>query len=364
MISEIISFLKSNPGYLKKSPQVLKERLEKEDLTPTQKECKSALSIMRQSNNGKNLKLKSVCQGPNGEIKYSYRVDENEKEVNKDILGIFKRNAKDFAPKYPDIKLPEANEDLMLEVSLFDHHFGKRCWEDETGGKYDLNVAVKLYREAIANSINLIKDNNVGKVLLVVGNDLFNSDNLDYTTTKGTPQQDDGTWQQSFEAASNILVESIDRLSEHAHVHVLVVPGNHDFQRTYYLGCYLEAWYHNNKNVYVDNKPNPRKYFKFGKCLLGFTHGDKEKIDDLPLLMATEQPKMWATAKYREWHLGHFHKTRTDEKMGVVTRILPSLAGTDSWHHSKGYVGNIKASHSYLWDKKTGLKAIHQYNVS
>lgn len=364
MITEVIDFLKTNKGYLKKSPKILLERLEKDDIKSTEKECKHAQTIMRQSNDGKDLKLRSIWEGPNGEIKFSYRVNETEKEVNKDILSIFKQQAKDFSPNYPEVVLPESNDELMLEISLFDHHFGKRSWEEETGNKYDLNIAVKLYREAIQNSIDIIKSNKVGKVLLIVGNDLFNSDNIDYTTTKGTPQQDSDSWQKSFQAASEILVESIDRLSEHCHVHILVVPGNHDFQRTYYLGCYLDAWYNKNKNVYVDNRPSSRKYFKFGKCLLGFTHGDKERIDDLPLLMATEQPKMWATAKYREWHLGHFHKTRTDEKMGVITRILPSLAGPDSWHHIKGFVGNIQSTHSYLWNKKTGLKAIHLYNVN
>ena len=193
---------------------------------------------------------------------------------------------------------------------------------------------------------------------------MFNTDNLSYTTTSGTSLQDIHHWQHIFNTVCNILIESIDRLTEYAHVHILMVPGNHDREKIFYMGAYLSAWYKNNKNVYVDNTASTRKYFKFGKVLLGFTHGSEEKLSDLPLIMATEEPTKWASTKYREWHLGHKHKNYADENFGVIVRILPSLCSTDSWHNRKGYIGNIKSSNAYLWSKKKGLVSIHQYNVS
>ena len=38
--------------------------------------------------------------------------------------------------------------------------------------------------------------------------------------------------------------------------------------------------------------------------MLMFTHGDKEKPADMPLIMATEQPEMFARAKHHEVHCG------------------------------------------------------------
>jgi hypothetical protein len=73
-----------------------------------------------------------------------------------------------------------------------------------------------------------------------------------------------------------------------------MVPGNHDYERNFYLGDSLEGWFYNNPNVTVDNSANPRKYYKYGQVLIGYTHGNEEKVTDLPLIMAHERSTDWA----------------------------------------------------------------------
>ena len=52
--------------------------------------------------------------------------------------------------------------------------------------------------------------------------------------------------------------------------------------------------------------------------------GDKEKPQELPLLIATEQPEMWSRCKVREVHCGHKHKEMLNEYMGCLLYTSPS----------------------------------------
>jgi len=154
-------------------------------------------------------------------------------------------------------------------------------------------------------------------------------------------------------------------------VDVLVIPGNHDFERSFYLGAYLEAWFNNDSQVWINNHASPRKYYKFGKVLLGLTHGGEEKEVSLPMLMATdvEAKPYWSETIYHEWHLGHIHRKRNvnyaildrkrtvSEDLGVTVRYLSSLTGTEEWHHKKGFVGAIKAGEGFIWNDEAGLLA-------
>lgn len=162
----------------------------------------------------------------------------------------------------------------------------------------------------------------------------------------------------------------VDKLRLIAPVDVVIIPGNHDTERMFYIGDSIQSWYHNCEEVQVMNESNPRKYYRYGNTLLGFTHGNSEKHQDLPLIMAREMSKDWAEVQFTEWHTGHNHKSKSmtwvdiDESFGTVVRILPSLSGTDSWHHKKGYVGNTRAAQGYIWGFKTGYKGHFQVNIN
>ena len=153
-------------------------------------------------------------------------------------------------------------------------------------------------------------------------------------------------------------------------IDVVVIPGNHDFERSYYMGSYLEAWFKDDPTIDIDNHASPRKYYNYGNLLLGLTHGSEEKEASLPMLMATDiQSKpLWSKTKFHEWHLGHIHRKRTvqydinksrllNEDLGVTIRYLSSLTGTEEWHHKKGFVGSIKAADAFVWDYDYGLVA-------
>ncbi|MBK8609093.1 MAG: hypothetical protein IPL84_03900 [Chitinophagaceae bacterium] len=165
----------------------------------------------------------------------------------------------------------------MFVIDLPDLHFDKLAWGKETGKDWDMKISSSLYMKAIDDLVSKASVYSVEKILYPVGNDMFNSDTIDNTTTKGTKQIVDGRWKKSFVLARKLIVSAALKLSKIAPVDIMIVPGNHDEQKTFYLGDALECRFYNDANVNVDNTPTMRKYFKYGKTLIAYTHGKDEK---------------------------------------------------------------------------------------
>jgi len=251
----------------------------------------------------------------------------------------------------------------IYEISVPDLHLSKLCWGKETGYEdYDIKIASNLFKEAMHYLVSKVDVDTLDKIVLPIGNDFFNSEGLSGMTTKGTRQDDDSRWPKSFQVGCNLIAEVVDELSETVNVDIVIVPGNHDFERCFYLGEFLSAWYRNNDAVNIDNSPTSRKYVSFGKNLILFTHGNEEKAANLPLLMATENPN-FSECKFRTAHLGHFHGTEMKEYNGVTVRILPSLCAPDAWHANKGYVGNVRSATAFLYEENNGEVANFYYNI-
>ena len=149
-----------------------------------------------------------------------------------------------------------------------------------------------------------------------------------------------------------MLTEAIRRLRGVCPVRIITVPGNHDAITAWHMGDSLECIYGGQKGITFDNDPTPRKYYQWGKIMLGFTHGNKGKHADYPLLFATERPQMFGSTSWREIHVGHLHQVQLREKNGVRVRILPALCAEDIWHSENGYVGNIRSAEAYVWSKE------------
>lgn len=248
----------------------------------------------------------------------------------------------------------------LLEISIFDLHLGKLCWAPEVGTHYDSKIAQSTFTDALEQLVSRAKGFPISKIVFPVGNDFFNVDNAAQTTTAGTPQHEDGRFQRSFVAGRKLMVDAILRLREIAPVDVIMVSGNHDTERLFYLGDTLQGHLSKTPGVTVNNEPTLRKYYAYGQCLIGFTHGHNEPHKNLPLIMATEKPELWAASKFREIHLGHYHSKRelfwqqpTSEQNGIRVRVIPSLCPADAWHRSKGLEG-LRAAEAFVWSPNHG----------
>ena len=284
-------------------------------------------------------------------------------DAKTEIAEIIAATKKDI-PSIPVTKQKKPKTGGMLEINLIDHHFGKLAWQVETGfASYDVKIAADVFKRALTDILRQAPFEYFEEIWFTVGNDLFHVDNTAGKTTAGTQVEADVRSRKTYHKVSIIIREAIQTLRERADkVKVIVVPGNHDNNSAWHLGHELETVFANCDDVEVDNSPSVRKYHVYGNTLIGFAHGDKGKLKDLPNLMTAEAREMFGRTLFHEIHTGHLHTTRTVEIHGIRVRILSALCPPDKWHSEMGFVGNLRSTEAFYYDKKLGLRQILLYN--
>tara|TARA_R100001460_G_scaffold34942_1_gene67627 strand:- start:2614 stop:3648 length:1035 start_codon:yes stop_codon:yes gene_type:complete len=261
---------------------------------------------------------------------------------------------KEYAPKYPLLKRNKSKDGHLLVVDPADIHIGKLSEAFETGEDYNNQIAVQRVREGVQGILDKAQGFHIDKVLFIGGNDILHIDNPKRTTTKSTPQDTDGMWYSNFLLAKKLYVEILEKLITVADVHFTFNPSNHDYMSGFFLADVIKTWFMNNKNITFDCSISHRKGYHYGSNLIGTTHGDGAKVQDLPLLMAQEYPIEWSQTKHRYVYTHHVHHKSSKDYIGVTVESLRSPSGTDSWHHIKGYQHAPKAVEGFIHHKEHG----------
>lgn len=238
----------------------------------------------------------------------------------------------------PPVPAPEYHDDRLLTViPLGDPHFGMLAWHEETGDNFDLETAERLTFAAVDRICARTPSSKVA-VLLNLG-DFFHADNSTNRTPQSGAQLDvDGRFAKIARVGIRAMERCIVRLLEkHEKVIVRNNRGNHDPHQAAMLSICLAARFHDNPRVQVEDSPASFWYYRHGKTLIGSTHGDGAKLNDLPLIMATDVPSEWAAAHWRVWHCGHFHHNQAKDLVGCTVETHRTLAGSDAWHRHQGY---------------------------
>lgn len=258
--------------------------------------------------------------------------------------------------------LPKNSGETVGVLGLSDLHWGKYSEAGENGENYNRVIAKeRLFRSTEEVLSRLKLQETPQKLYVPVGSDFLHIDTDLNTTTRGTPQDSDGTPAEIFMSACNVLEEWVDLVSEKIPVELVLMSGNHDRMLGVALLVFLEALYRKDGRVTTCLHRTPRVYREFGSNLLGFTHGDGvSKVKNLAGLMAQENRQAWGRCEHKTFYTGHLHheKTETDTLFQVTKRQLPALSGPDRWHARKGYVGAPKSLPLYIHDKDKGLVTI------
>jgi len=273
----------------------------------------------------------------------------------------------------PKVKQEKLTHPHLLVMGLFDVHMGLLAWREETGADWDLHIGRDFYTRAGINLLNKVNNYEIEQILIPIGNDFLHINSMENSTPRNNnPLDVDSRLAKIYETAFQSVIDLVAYCQQVAPVRLMFVPGNHDPETSYFLCHSLKSWFKNSKNIDVDVTLNPRKYFLYGKTLLGFTHGLDEPYRDLPAIMAAECRKMWSDSQYSEWLVGHFHKKKelyyiaSDTYGGVVVRILSTLVANDAWHNLKGYVKSEfnRAAEAYLYSKNWGYAGNFVVNVA
>lgn len=285
-----------------------------------------------------------------------------EQQVNSLIAAV--KAAFSAEPKVARIKAPKICEsDLLTIYPQGDPHIGLYAWAAETGTDFDLDIAERNLVEAMQRLVDASPASE--QALIVNVGDFFHGDtSANRTLRSGHALDIDTRWAKVLRIGVRAQKACIDAaLEKHKSVRVVNEIGNHDEHTSQMLTLALSMFYENNPRVVFDMSPAKFHYHRFGKNLIGITHGDMTKPDALGGVMATDQPEDWGATKFRYWLTGHVHNRRVFELPGCLVESFRTLAGKDSWTAASGYRAGRDAQ-SIVLHREFGERERHHIDIS
>jgi len=234
------------------------------------------------------------------------------------------------APKHSDA-------DLMTVYPMGDPHLGAYSWAEETGDDFDLKIAEQNLCESVSRLVACSPKSEVGLILNL--GDFFHSDTSENRTLRSGHALDvDTRWAKVLRVGVRAMMQCIESACrKHQTVIVKNLIGNHDDHTSQMLSIALGLFYEGNERVIIDESPSKFWFHRFGRVLIGATHGDTCKPTALPGIMAHDRAGDWGETKHRYWYTGHIHSQTVMEFPGVLWESFRTLAGKDAWTASKGY---------------------------
>jgi hypothetical protein len=290
---------------------------------------------------------------PNG--KFTSSVFSKLKKPNDYTPEDFAKFLVDYKSNYKEQVQPknERAKVIDVEISLSDYHLAKR----HIDGDNSPSKRCKRYFKAATSLIYDVKAlYDIDKIIFPISNDFFHTDNYQHQTTNGTPQDTIIDYADEYELGFSLLVETITMMKKVSNkVIVVLVQGNHDKTKSYYLAHALEVYFAADPNIIFNREHSVVKAVVLGNTFIGYHHGNC-KIEDLPLLFAThpEYSQAFGNATYREVHTGDKHHYMAKEIKGVRIQQMPSLSGTDRWHSDNNFVHSVRAALALVYDKDLG----------
>lgn len=274
-------------------------------------------------------------------------------DYNAEDFSKFLKNYKPSKVEINKTKLDANKSTIDVELSISDYHLAKKYIEGNNSIEKRARTFVEMTEELIIKTARVY---NIDTVIFPISNDFFHTDNYQNQTTNGTPQDVIMEYDSEYELGFSILIDSINIQRTYSNkVIVVLVPGNHDKTKSFYLAHALEIYFKDDKDVEFLRDSTPIKALTLGNTFIGYHHGNC-KIESLPLLFATHPiyGKMFGDSKYQEIHTGDKHHYMAKEIKGCRIQQMPSLSDSDKWHRDSGYVHSIRAALLLGYNKEKG----------
>ena len=267
-------------------------------------------------------------------------------------------------PRIELTQAPKATMDnLLCDYTIGDNHTGLYAWAKEAGDDWDLNKSVDILRKAMNHLVYHSPAAETAYILDV--GDYFHSDNASNETSHSHNKLDvDGRYSKVLNAGIDCIVDLILlALQKHKNVLYRSVIGNHNDHSSQMINTAVRLRFYDEPRLTVLDSPNHHHYYQFGCNLLADTHGHTTKSDNLPIIMATDVPKMWAETTNRVWRTGHVHHLSQKEYSGCTVVTYRTLAPKDAWHSASGYRSN-REMRMTIYHKAKGTVGVSIVNPS
>ncbi|WP_273706154.1 helix-turn-helix domain-containing protein [Leuconostoc mesenteroides] len=243
-----------------------------------------------------------------------------------DIANLFTADIKPYTVKQV------ARDTHNLVVPLPDLHFGITTMLD-VKGHLDrlLELINKGYKTIVIEQLG----------------DLFHSSQMwSSQTLKGT-LLDEVNMVQAVEDAKqffDVLVTAA--LKKSTTLHIKQMAGNHSGNMEYMFMEYLKAKY---PQAVIKNNIKFRDAYLLDNVGIMLAHGDLAP-KNLPMLMANEFGGVWSLSHSKEIHKGHFHKEKTVDEGGVISRQLGTVKPNDKYEIMNGWTLSKKELYALEYD--------------
>lgn len=254
------------------------------------------------------------------------------------------------------------DEDLLTVYPLPDLHIGSRSWGAETGENWDLDIACETFRRACAD---LVAQSRPSRHAVVLGlGDYFHlNDRTNMTPKSGHVLDVDGRWPKVLKSGVRLALDLITMAAQkHDRVEVRFIPGNHDPDAAVALTVALGIYYDGHPRISVTEDASHHWYRRFGKVLLGATHGHTMKPDRMALMLASDNPEDWGASRFRHFMFGHVHHETAKEVGSVKVESFNSPAAKDAYAHAGGWRAG-RSLNALTFHRERGEVGRHRTNL-
>jgi len=248
-------------------------------------------------------------------------------------------------PRLEAIRKPITIHDQLCNLfTVTDFHLGMLANEKESGNDWDLKIAEATLVGCFEQMILSCPNASIG-VINQLGDFLHSDGIMPVTPTSGHIVDQDGRFAKIVTVALRLLRRIIDiALMRHEKVIVLMAEGNHDITSSIWLRVMFKALYENEPRIEVIDSDLPYYQYQHGNTMLAFHHGHLSKNDSLPLLFASQFPKVWGNTTKRYCHTGHRHHVEEKEHSGMKVIQHATLSARDAYASRGGWLSEREAT--------------------
>lgn len=279
---------------------------------------------------------------------------ENFTDTFTEFLKTYKGSNSTIAKNPEEINKPEC----CLVIPKQDSHFNKY----DILGENNIHERFSKVQISILDSLNKASlSNSIKDVIYIIGSDQFNSE-WTSLTTKGTPQQNILTYQDSFARICTHEVEIINTLVQHSQtVRVVFVPGNHDEFVGWHLINWLESYFRNEESVVFNTSTLNTKYLQYNNVAIMLNHGDAIKPKELAQKFPIGYKEGWSSCDHYYIFTGDKHHELSLDINGIKFYQVPQLSNAKSnWDDKQGYTCSKAEMQVFVISNQNGMTDIYK----
>lgn len=282
--------------------------------------------------------------------------------------AILKNKFADTTPK--KTSKVKYDPDKLVVIPDVELHIGKLASKFDSTDSYDYKKALYRYVRIILEAEKVQKLHRAKEVCMTIGNDFFNTDTEQNTTTAGTEQHNDTRFQQMIANGIVAHVWAVERMKQNCEKLILKFnPGNHDYLTDYTLFMQLYYLYRNDPKVEIQCRVKDSRWatsLKWYNNLIIFAHGKTPEgkalnDDSLALLRDTMFKEEARGVDYTTVLAGHLHNATENNYSkkktapnGVAVLRSGSPSGDGAWDSGNMYSSD-KSHQVYIFDAQRGL---------